>query len=87
MRARFVVNRLVPRTTLGREVTVALESLSRPVAVCDSVIRSRTEYAKAMRRGVTALDTQPHGTAAADIRALVDELVKIIQIQEHQHAN
>ena len=87
MRTRFVVNRLVPRTTLSRELTVALGSLSRPVVVCDSVIRNRTEYAKAMRRGLTALDTQPHGAAAAEIRALVDELVKIIQIQEQQHAN
>ena len=82
------MNRLVSRTTLGREVTAALESLSRPVGVCDSVIRSRTEYAKAMRRGLTALDTQPHGGRRRRISARSwMKLVTIVQIQEPQHAN
>ncbi len=77
---RFLVNRLILNTTLGNEVQEALGK--RPFPTCHTAIRNRQEYAKAARRGMTALETEPHGPAAEEIRALMAEIVAAIN---HSH--
>jgi len=72
LETRFLVNRLFPNTMLGAEVKDALTSFD--IQVLDSAIRNRTEYAKAARAGLTALETEPSGQAAREIRAVVDEV-------------
>ena len=76
----FLVNRLILNTTLGNEVQEELGK--RPFPTFHTAIRNRQEYAKAARRGMTALETEPHGPAAEEIRALMAEIVAAIN---HSH--
>ena len=77
LQARFVVNRLFARTRLGAEVRGALAD--SPVAALCTAIRNRTEYAKAVREGKTAIETVPASAAAKDFRALVDEIEGVME--------
>ena len=85
LQARFAVNRLFSGTTLGREVTDALAALPDKVPVFATAIRNRTVYAKAIRSGATALETQRNGSAAHDVLALVDEFVTLLHPKEDHH--
>ena len=49
-----------------------------PVAALRTAIRNRTEYAKAVREGWTAIETVPESPAANDIRALADEIQAVM---------
>lgn len=69
---RFLINRLFPNTTLGAEVKDAIAAFD--VSVLTNAISNRTEYAKAARVGLTALETEPNGQAARDVRAVVEEI-------------
>ena len=80
---RFVINRLFSGTKLGAEVSGALAEFNVPVL--ESAIRNRTEYAKAIRDGLTALETEPEGPAARDIKALVQELTALL-LPRRNHA-
>lgn len=71
--SRFLVNRLILNTTLGKEVQEELGK--RPFPTFKTAIRNRTEYAKAARHGMTALETEPHGPAAEEIRAWTAEII------------
>jgi hypothetical protein len=54
-----------------------------------TAIRNRTEYAKAARTGLTALETEPDGPAAEEIARLVSDLVGLLKhanSQEKTHA-
>jgi chromosome partitioning protein len=78
---RFLVNRLILNTTLGKEIQEELAK--RPFSTFQTAIRNRTEYAKAARKGMTALETEPNGPAAEEIRAWKAEIVAILN-QNHQ---
>jgi chromosome partitioning protein len=73
---RFLINRLFPNTTLGAEVNEALASYEIPKL--SSAVRNRTEYAKAARSGLTALETEPHGAAAQEITAVMEEIFTLL---------
>ncbi|HTT76546.1 MAG TPA: ParA family partition ATPase [Candidatus Binataceae bacterium] len=77
---RFLINRLILNTTLGNEVQQELEK--RPFPTFQTTIRNRQEYAKAARRGMTALETEPHSPAADEIRALMAEIIATLN-QSH----
>jgi chromosome partitioning protein len=64
--AYFLINRQFPNTTLAKEVGEELGKRAFPAF--RSAIRNRTEYAKAARAGLTALETEPAGPGANDIR-------------------
>ena len=81
LEARFVVNRLFVRARLGTEVRGVLAEL--PVAALRTAIRNRTEYAKAVREGRTAIETAPASAAAKDFHALADEIQRIAQELSH----
>jgi chromosome partitioning protein len=70
---RFLINRLILNTTLGNEVQVELAK--RPFPSFRTAIRNRQEYAKAARTGLTALETEPHGPAADEVRAWTAEII------------
>jgi chromosome partitioning protein len=76
LKTRFLINRLFPNTTLGGEVKEALAAFDVPMM--ESAIRNRTEYAKAAKNGLTALETDPHGMAAQEINALTAELTALV---------
>ena len=83
VQARFVINRLFVGTKLGAEVNEVLAGL--PIPVLRTAIRNRTEYAKAVREGKTALETEPSSAAASDISALAHE-IRVLREKETQHA-
>jgi chromosome partitioning protein len=78
---RFLVNRLILNTTLGNEVQEELGK--RPFPTFQTTIRNRQEYAKAARRGMTALETDPHGPAADEIRAWTAEIIATLNHSQH----
>jgi len=89
---RFLVNRLILNTTLGHEVQDELSKRRFPSF--QTAIRNRQEYAKAARRGMTALETEPRGPAADEIRAWTAEILAalnqtqpVIKEQLHVAAN
>jgi chromosome partitioning protein len=82
LKARFLINRLFPNTTLGAEVKEALAAFDVPMLV--SAIRNRTEYAKAAKNGLTALETDPNGPAAQETGALIAELTALVHNASHK---
>lgn len=84
IQARFLINRQFPNTTLAGEVVDALSEHELPTFA--TVIRNRTEYAKSARLGLTALQTEPSGLAATDVRSLVAE-IGILMEQGHGKEN
>jgi chromosome partitioning protein len=80
LKAAFVINRLIPNTTLAQEVMDALETFEG-IPVMTTVIHSRTEYAKAPRSGMTATETEPQGNAAANINSLVKDILRTLGVK------
>jgi len=76
LKARFVINRRFPNTTLGAEVLDALKGFEVPVL--KSMVCNRTDFAKAAKDGLTALETDPDGLAAQEIKALVKEILSLL---------
>ncbi len=70
--ACVLITRKQPRTTLGREVREALRSVELPVLSAELAYRVAYQAAPAAGRGPTTYE--PRGDAAAEVRALVDEL-------------
>ena len=83
VQAYFIINRLFVGTKLGAEVNEILAGL--PIPVLRTAIRNRTEYAKAVREGKTALETDPSDAAASDISALAQE-IRALREKETHHA-
>jgi chromosome partitioning protein len=83
LQTRFLINRLFPNTTLAAEITQAFQdhavASDAEIPLFNTAIRNRTEYAKAARTGMTALETEPDGPAADDIRALAAEIRKVLK--------
>ena len=77
MVTRFLVNRLFLNTTLGAEIKTALADFKIPAF--ETAIRNRQEYAKAARTGLTALETEPNGPAAQEIRAWASEIMAALK--------
>jgi len=79
LQTRFVINRLFSGTKLGAEVNEALAGFEIPVM--HAAIRNRTEYAKAVRLGMTAVETEPASPAAQDVQALAQE-IRALMVRE-----
>jgi chromosome partitioning protein len=76
IQSRFVINRRFPNTTLGAEVQDALKGFDVPVL--KATVCNRTDFAKAAKDGLTALETDPDGQAAQEIMTLVKEIRSLL---------
>ena len=65
---RVILNRVQPNSRLAREYASQLPSVLR------TIIGNRVVFASAMAKGRTALETNPKGQAATEIRALANEV-------------
>lgn len=74
LNAVFAVNRKIVGTAIGRDVAAALASY--PVPVLKAAISQRVGFAESAAAGQTVLDTDPNGSGAEEIRALVAELME-----------
>jgi chromosome partitioning protein len=81
-KAAFVVNRKIPNTVLGREVTDALAEQELPVF--ETQIQQRQCYATTAGDGLTVSEMKAteasHKQAAEEIRNLVEELVRFANV-------
>ena len=77
LQAAFVVSRAITGTKLGQEVAEALAGYGLPVL--DSRIMQRVAYPSTAATGQTVFDIEPNGDAAADFRALKNELVLLLK--------
>lgn len=76
LQAAFVVSRAIKGTRIGEDVGAALEGYGLPVL--ETRITQRVSYPGTAASGTTVLDHEPNGDAAAEIRALADEIKKML---------
>ena len=76
LKAAFVISRAIRNTKLGQEVTEALTGYALPTLAVR--IMQRVIYPTTAAAGTTVLDTEPHGEAAKEIRALTHEIKDIL---------
>ena len=72
LQVAFVVSRAIKGTKIGAEVAEALADYGLPVL--ESRITQRVSYPGTAAAGITVLDADPGGDAAAEVRALAVEL-------------
>lgn len=72
LKAAFVVSRAITGTKIGREVIEALDGYGLPIL--ERHVHQRVIYATSAASGKTALDEDPEGDAAREIRRLADEI-------------
>jgi chromosome partitioning protein len=72
LKAAFVVSRAIKGTKIGSEVAEALAGYGLPVL--ESRITQRVSYPGTAATGTTVLDTESSGDAAAEVRALANEI-------------
>ena len=74
LKAAFVVNRKIANTAIGRDVGEALAAY--PLAVLVASITQRVVFAEAAAQGLAVHEIGPNGPAAAEIEAVVAELLE-----------
>ena len=72
LQAAFVVSRAIKGTRIGTEISDALTGYGLPVL--SSRITQRVSYPGSAAAGTTVLETEQDGDAAAEVRALVNEI-------------
>ncbi len=73
----FVVNRKIANTAIGRDVGDALAAYSLPVLAAS--VTQRVIYAEAAAQGKAIFEIDANGPAAAEIDALVAELLELTE--------
>lgn len=74
LKGRFIVNRKIVNTAIGRDVADALKGYPFPVA--ETTVNQRVAYAESAASGLSVLEFDSKGPAAKEIKALVLELVE-----------
>ena len=77
--AAFVVSRQTVGTRLATEIEGALADYGLPVLAART--SQRVAYPEALMTGSTVLDTDPHGAAAAEVRAIAAEVRAMLATQ------
>lgn len=72
LKAFFVINRKIVNSVIGRDVIDALSGFKLPVMKAQ--LCQRVGFAETAGEGKTVLETDPHGNAAIEVRALINEL-------------
>jgi chromosome partitioning protein len=75
--ARVVLNRVPPASRLGETVKADLTTRNLPLLA--ATIGNRTGFAIAFAAGLGVTEAAPRSSAAAELRALLDELREIIE--------
>lgn len=75
LEVRFLINRLVSKTTIGRDVGDALKDY--PFKVFETALTQRVVFAESAAAGLSVLEYAPKGPAAAELRALLREVLAL----------
>jgi chromosome partitioning protein len=70
----LVINRKIGNTAIGRDVREALAGFEVPVF--EATVTQRVAFAETAAKGVTVFETDPEGTAAREMEAVVTELLE-----------
>jgi chromosome partitioning protein len=73
----FVVSRKIGRSSLGRDIADALAEFNTPILKAGTT--QRVAYAESLTAGLTVIESQPRGPAAAEIRALLAEIQEVMK--------
>ncbi len=68
----IVLNRVPPRANIVQIMRGRLAEQELPVA--QTTLGNRVAFAASMLEGLTVLESEPHSSAAAEVRALADEI-------------
>ena len=71
LRAAFVINRMVARTAIGRDVLTALEQYPE-APVMGAALIQRVIYAESAARGLSVVEAAPRSDAAKELRRLAE---------------
>jgi chromosome partitioning protein len=71
-KSAFVVSRKIGRTSLGRDIAEALAEFQTHILTAGTT--QRVAYAESLTAGLTVIESQPRGPAAAEIRTLLAEI-------------
>ena len=77
LKSAFVVNRKIANTAIGRDVGEALAAY--PVPVLKASITQRVIFAEAAAQGMAVHEVDAGGPAAAEIEAVIAELMEFVQ--------
>lgn len=77
IKCAFVINRKISNTAIGRDVTEALSGYGVPVLI--NSICQRVIFAESASSGQTALEVEPNGVAASEIKTLVEEIMEMVK--------
>ncbi len=77
-KACFIISRKIVGTTIGREVTKALEEYELPILQYGT--SQRVIFATSAVNGSTALDEEPNGQASLEIRRVLKEIRKFADV-------
>ena len=72
----FIINRKITGTAIGRDVGEALAAYSVPVLT--STVGQRVVFAETAAQGLAAFEVDADGPAAADVGALVAEMLEVV---------
>jgi chromosome partitioning protein len=75
-KAAFIISRVIKNTQLSKEIGEALEGYGLPVF--KNFTTQRVIYPKSAATGLTVLDVESSGDAAAEIRAIAQELKEFL---------
>ena len=80
LKSAFVINRKIVNTAIGRDVTEALAGYRIPVL--STAICQRVAFAESAAQGGTVLELAPGSTASQEINKLLDELLKLNEMEK-----
>jgi chromosome partitioning protein len=76
LKSVFTVNRRITGTAIGRDVEKALSDY--PITVMKASLCQRVSFAESAASGRTVLETDPQGAAAGEVRAVVAEILEMV---------
>lgn len=79
LKAAFLVNRVINRSVIGRDVLTALEDY--PFPVLPTAISQRVAIAESSG-GYTCMESEPNGSASKDFKALAKDVLKLMGVEK-----
>ena len=81
--AAFVLNRMIAKTAIGRDVMTALKGFS-DTPVLGSPLVQRVVYAESAARGLSVIEAAPKSEAAAELKQLADLVLSFKGNEQHE---
>lgn len=74
IKAAFIINRVITKTVIGRDVKEALDQYDIPVI--EPSIHQRVSYAETASQGTSAIEEDPNSLAGQEIKKLTESIVR-----------